>query len=311
MSRLVQISIVRDERDVVEANLLHHRMVGVSAAAVIDNGSTDGTFEILESLSRRMDLVVIRKESLAKHDAVWREELLSLARDHLEGDWVVPVDADEFWIPPNGDLPSVLDESVGVLVARRDNVLPGAGLEQDDLGDFRRSVLRIRRPYPSHHWRDFATGSSEATPSFPLLFSEVCPKVLCRLEGLEELSYGFHEARHPAGCRELPDSVRLLHFPVRSLEQFEAKIRAHSRSHAMDWHRQDPARSWHLKYWDRRRKEGKLEAEYESYFLSRERREALLRKGVLSVLEPHPIGFESAVAPTAHPGLRASSALGL
>lgn len=301
MPRLVQISTVRDERDVIEANLLHHRKLGVSAAAVIDNGSSDGTREILEALSRRMDLVVIRNEGLARYDSSWRDDLLVLARDLLEGDWVVPVDADEFWMPPGGDLRPLLDESAGVLVARRDNVLPGAGLEQKDDGDFRRSVLTVRRPYPAELWRSYAVGSSRALPDFPLLLSEVCPKVLCRLHGLEELGYGFHDARHVAGSRALPDSCRLIHFPVRSFEQFQAKVRAHSRSLFLQGQTQDPGRCWHLKYWNRLQQAGRLETEYRSFFLSRERRLALLQAGVLDELDPHPFACEALAASAAGP----------
>ncbi|MDA8017591.1 MAG: glycosyltransferase family 2 protein [Thermoanaerobaculia bacterium] len=296
MTRLVQISIVRNEQDVIEANLRHHRNLGVAAAAVIDNGSSDGTPEILEDLARRMDLVVIRKDCIAKHDLSWREELLSVARDVLQGDWIVPVDADEFWMPPGGDLHTVLDDSVGVLEARRDNVLPGAGIDQEDLGDFRHSVLRVRQPFPVQAWKAFATGADDCVPDHPILMSEIRPKVLCRLEGLIELGYGFHEARHAEGTRKLPDSCRLLHFPVRSFEQFRAKVQAHARSHGLAWHNEDPTRSWHLKYWNRLRNEGRLEAEYRSFFLPRERRLTFHQLGVLDVLVPHPLAVEAPMA---------------
>ena len=71
--------------------------------------------------------------------------------------------------PHAGDLRALLDDSAGVLVARRYNVLPGAGLDQEDLGDFRRSVLLVRRPFPALRWKDFAFGLEERPPDYPIL----------------------------------------------------------------------------------------------------------------------------------------------
>ena len=44
--------MVRDEVTVVGTNLDYHRSIGVDEFWVIDNGSTDGTTEILERQSR-------------------------------------------------------------------------------------------------------------------------------------------------------------------------------------------------------------------------------------------------------------------
>lgn len=289
MTRLVQISIVRNERDIIRENLLHHRHLGVDAAAVIDNGSRDGTWEILQDLSRQIDLVLIREEGITMHDPIWREKLLGVARGALEGDWIVPVDADEFWMPPTADLRSLLDTAVGVLVARRYNVLPGSGLDQEDVGDFRRSALLVRRPFPHRTWKQIALGAEDSTPHYPILMGQIGPKVLCRLEGLQNLEYGYHDAQHADGSRELSDSCHLLHFPVRSFEQFRAKVRSHSRSHHLPWYTEQPRVSWHLKYWHRLELEGRLEAEYRSFFLSQQLRRDFLGRGILEHLASSPL----------------------
>ena len=48
--KLAMTLIVRNEADIIEDNLRYHRAQGVDFFIVLDNGSTDGTLEILESL---------------------------------------------------------------------------------------------------------------------------------------------------------------------------------------------------------------------------------------------------------------------
>ena len=47
--------IVRNEADIIEDNLRYHRAQGVDFFIALDNGSTDGTLEILESLRASRD----------------------------------------------------------------------------------------------------------------------------------------------------------------------------------------------------------------------------------------------------------------
>ena len=48
--KLAMTIMVRNEADVIEDNLRFHRAQGVDFFIALDNGSTDGTREILESL---------------------------------------------------------------------------------------------------------------------------------------------------------------------------------------------------------------------------------------------------------------------
>ena len=52
--KLVETLVVRDEADIVDAQIRHHLNLGVDFVIATDHGSTDGTTEILESYERQL-----------------------------------------------------------------------------------------------------------------------------------------------------------------------------------------------------------------------------------------------------------------
>ena len=50
--KVVGLYLVRNEADIIETNLRHHFAAVIDEAIVIDNGSTDGTIEIVADLRR-------------------------------------------------------------------------------------------------------------------------------------------------------------------------------------------------------------------------------------------------------------------
>ena len=97
--KLVVTVMVRDEVDIIAAMLEHHVAQGADLIIATDNGSVDGTTEILQ---RYADLGVVELH----HDPVFRKQqhavVTGMARraytDH-GADWVINADADEFWVP--------------------------------------------------------------------------------------------------------------------------------------------------------------------------------------------------------------------
>ena len=84
--RLVMTILCRNEVDIIEHNIRLHSQLGVDAFLVMDNGSTDGTREKLESLKSEFDLQVI-DESGVYQQAKWMKQLgLKKEKGH-QTDW--------------------------------------------------------------------------------------------------------------------------------------------------------------------------------------------------------------------------------
>jgi hypothetical protein len=94
-SNLVVFSVMRNERQRIPAWLRHYREIGVKTFAIVDNNSTDGTYELLKC---EKDVVLTRMAGgfLASRFGVdWLNEFHRRIRP---GAWVLFVDADEFLV---------------------------------------------------------------------------------------------------------------------------------------------------------------------------------------------------------------------
>ena len=54
--KVVGLYLVRNEVDIMEVNLRHHFATGIDEAIVIDNGSTDGTLEVIADLAEELPI---------------------------------------------------------------------------------------------------------------------------------------------------------------------------------------------------------------------------------------------------------------
>lgn len=105
--RLVEALIVRDEADIVGAQIAYHLNAGIDFVIAMDHDSRDGTTEILESYARQGYLrrIPVQGEVL---EVEWRTRMARLAAIEHAADWVLAADADEFWMPRRGTIKDVL-----------------------------------------------------------------------------------------------------------------------------------------------------------------------------------------------------------
>jgi hypothetical protein len=100
--------LAKNEVDVIRANIAYHLGAGVDFVVATDNGSTDGTLEILERYEQEGVLHLIREPSTDFRQGAWVTRMARLAADR-GADWVINADADEFWWPRAGNLKEALE----------------------------------------------------------------------------------------------------------------------------------------------------------------------------------------------------------
>jgi glycosyltransferase involved in cell wall biosynthesis len=83
---------VRNERLRIAAWLDHYRTIGIERFVVVDNGSTDGTFELLEE---QADVAALRAEDSFAESNCGIDWLMALHRAAAPGTWILFADADE------------------------------------------------------------------------------------------------------------------------------------------------------------------------------------------------------------------------
>jgi hypothetical protein len=222
---VVAIACVRDEVDIVEA-FVRHTVAAASRLIVLDNGSTDGTREVLASLcAEGLPLDVVDDPSPGKYLA---ERLTRLMRDHAvaryDAQWILPLDADELvdW----GTTTSLDASREAPLLVQWRSYVP----HETDAAAERNPVVRMR-----HRLAEEPDG----------LWKVIVPGQLARHPGAA-IVQGSHAVEIDG--QRVPDvrrsDIRLAHFPVRSLAQFVGKtVIGHLQNEVMPF--RDTSWGWH------------------------------------------------------------------
>ncbi len=94
--RVVAISRILDEADIVEA-FLRHTAFYADHHVILDNGSRDGTIEIIRALKEEgLNLTVFQNIAVSMNERQFNTRLYHHAATELQADWVLCLDADEF-----------------------------------------------------------------------------------------------------------------------------------------------------------------------------------------------------------------------
>jgi hypothetical protein len=232
--RVVMTLKVRDEDDVIEDNLRFHLAQGVDFFVITDNGSTDSTAAILERYERAGLAEVTREPSADFHDMgqEWVTRMARAAASKHDADWVVHGDADEFWWPLQGTLRGALEgvpDEYGALVGARAEFVarpqaPGHWSERLVVRE-RRALLR---PKVAHRGDRNAIVLHRGGHDVAFVETGETLRSALRPPGRAVLR-GVREEEGAGGGEPVPAPVfvvRILHFPVRSLEQFRRRVDA-------------------------------------------------------------------------------------
>ncbi|KQM60564.1 glycosyltransferase family 2 protein [Agreia sp. Leaf210] len=211
--KIAMTVMVRDEADIIAAMLDHHIEQGIDTIIVTDNGSIDGTTEILQDFAAR-GLIELR------HDPVHKKQqytvVTQMARDaytQFGADWVINADADEFFIAADpaltvADALRMTPNSIRTFTVPVTNMvgppaLSGTGLQRLVYRDHRSAEELQNKglmPHPT------ANAIHVGDPNI-------------------EISQGNHfVSLEPDGAPEEAAAIEVLHFPSRSWQQYRNKV---------------------------------------------------------------------------------------
>lgn len=218
--------MIRNEADIIRLNVLHHLSLGVDRMLIVDNGSTDGTDEVLQQLSAEYaELRWSRDDGSFLPSRV----MTSLARQAFRdgADWVVPIDADEFWYARGGDFRGVLQESkAAVLRAQAVNFIQRRSQRESDPDALLYMTMRTASPVgPPDRGQDLVEAHQIA-------FVEKVYPQKCISRPTEEIyiETGHHSISGVDGPRRRTDDVVCLHAPMRSRAALEERVRSSRRA---------------------------------------------------------------------------------
>jgi Glycosyl transferase family 2 len=255
--------LVRDEADIVDAQLAFHLHAGVDFVLAMDHRSQDGTTEILERYERAGLLHLIREESADLRQAEWVTRMARLAATDFGADWVINTDADEFWWPRGGSLKDVLEtipERYGVVRGCWRHFLP-----RPDTDPFfaERMTVRLRTPaFPGDKRTVFHAHQKVA--------HRADPEVTIEFGNHNALGRGLEPVRawHP---------IEVLHFSFRSYAQLVRKCHYGRRN--LPTHVQTANR---LAMWEAEQT-GRLPEYYDDFVVGDDELERGLADGTLAV----------------------------
>ena len=206
----------RNEADIIKANLQHHLALGLAGIVLFDNMSDDGTGEIARSVpgARVFD-------DPSPYDQASKNRRMTELAMGFGAEWVLTIDADEFWYPTRSDS---IPQAVASASARGWDMfrVPGYSHSCSAWDDPSQAdpVRRLR-------WRSTAQNRNS--------------KVAFRCAPGRWAAVGNEQCSDSVARPPIQRDLWLRHYPVRSLSHFTMKVKlCHGSSvhrHIEKWYR--------------------------------------------------------------------------
>ena len=294
---------VLDEVELIEDAIRHLRAIGVDVISVTDLGSTDGTLNVLAKFASDPDVRIFSITAENNPDpANYGMQSYRKTVEVFDPDWVLLVDADEFWIPRSGDIKQTAAlQWAQTLSVKRFNVPPVQG----------RPFLRENLS-PSHYGDLLlvARGAAEAwdkvpyRKNMPWIMATIMPKIMTKPAVAADIGRGSHRVTSISGQEPqtaTPDDLLIAHVPFSTRERFFRKVKNIERSLAGYGHLLVGLEAWHWKHWLKRLHEGRLGEEYERQILTSAELQKAMDFGVIRSAAAY---FEKPEMPSSRGGSR-------
>lgn len=268
--KLAMSLMVKNEIDLIEANIRVHAALGVDCFVVIDNGSTDGTLEKLNALASDFELRVISRPVSDYRQSDWRTEMALIARNDMQADWVISNDADEFWIPQGESLKEGLTKWGSIIEFQRSNVQLDVHAEERP---FYERVYRVKHPifYPKKN--------QLKEDDMSIQLGKIHGKVMVNLHGFMRVKGGNHRAWHWWSWlnQRTSDSALVYHYGIGSKAHFINHIENRQKLLAQGVTKMGD----HYRRWVRMLNDGVIDEEWQRLVLDEASIEVLQKYGVI------------------------------
>jgi hypothetical protein len=251
------IGIVRNAADLVPLVALHHHLLGADTVWVIDNGSTDGTYELLRALAGKVPGLRIDRDDGPFDQARMATDMANAAL--REGHrLIVPFDSDECWDLSIPRLARFMAEhSVNAVTGSVVNHVQARSVLAATPESWKLASRRVERPMNPG---DLRSSMTEGRHSFvQLIFT---PKMLAAPPPGTKVSIrkGAHYVDYDGRVVVPWRRGACRHLPLRAASELEKRVRDYKERHA-------PFRpgwefGWRLNYWSEMLESGKIEREW-------------------------------------------------
>jgi glycosyltransferase involved in cell wall biosynthesis len=270
---------VMDEADLVVPAIEHLYRIGTDHVIVFDMGSTDGTLEAVEQLAGpRLDLVRLTNDT--PWDKLARLTVESVKR--VPADWVLFLDADEFWLPATGSLRdcAALSGHDCVTVDRHNVVATPSGplMPLPPVPEAYSSIYLYTRKIPNFRQH------MEQNPDTPWISGVPVPKVISRTAFIQSVTMGAHDiatADGQAARRARARDLVVAHLPVSTSRRFHRRI-----TNISDFLRLNPgylegSQGWHWKRFHEIAQRGGTDEEFQRQLVDQQQFESLAKSGAV------------------------------
>jgi hypothetical protein len=252
------IAIVRNAVDLAPLTALHHWLIGLDCVWVIDNGSTDGTYEALKWLADRLPGFRVDSDPGPFDQARMTSNAANaLLREGFQT--IIPFDADECW---NFSLSHVAQDfrkhGANVLSYPVVNYIQSRAVLRSEPGAWRHATRRVARPYNPPMPLLHLVGTQrisfvERAFGRKVLFQPPPGREVAVVKGNHSVTFEGEK------CVELR-SIACLHLPLRAASELEKRVTDYKDRHAP--FRLTQASGWRLEYWHERLASGNLMKEW-------------------------------------------------